>query len=237
MIVLSQLDSQLHSQLRSQLDSQLGSQLDSQLDSQYVSIWWQAWAAFYEGGKCLGVKYDNVKYDLFQAWCRCVPICRAAERVCIVSRWPELVVWKDSVLHNDNGPSVKLRDGFSVWTIEGVQVDEQIVMRPETQTVQQISAENNEEVKRIRIERYGRLKYINEIGGKSIESRVNDVDGTTEELFVLPDGSRFLSCQCRSTGRKYVVGVSRDVNTCQQAQSWMANGSSLPIKRNVIGAS
>jgi len=54
-------------------------------------------------------------------------------------------------------------DGWGFWNIHGVPVDEQIVMRPETQTIEQIQNEPNAEVKKIRIQRYGEKKYLKAI--------------------------------------------------------------------------
>jgi hypothetical protein len=183
----------------------------------------------------LGVKCDQSHLEA----CQSTGYYWTLDGVVFASERPSAIrLNEDGQLHREDGPAITFPDGLmSIWAIEGVVVDEKIVMRPESQTVQQITDETNDEIKRVRMDRYGRLKYLQEVGAKSIDSRINDVDGTTEELMQLPDGSRFLACQCRSTGRKYAVGVSRESRTCVQAQSWMAGGSSLAIVRNIIGAS
>ena len=145
----------------------------------------------------------------------------------------------DGRLHNETGMALAYPDGWGVWALDGVRVDEQIVMRPETQTLAQIDSESNEEVRRLRIERFGWPRYIAESNADCIHSRRNDIDGTSEALVRLKDGSVRLLCACRSTGRVYAVGVPREVATCEQAQNWMAGGSTLFAGRkfNVIGAS
>lgn len=186
-----------------------------------------------------GVKFDYGQYDKFRNWCVAVPVCRAMKTVCVVSKWPSSVRWRDQLLHNESGPSVEFRDGFRLWTISGTQVNEQIVMRPETQTIQEIESEGNEEVRRIRIERYGWPKYLAQSGAEPIDSRTNDVDGTRESLLRLKNGSLRLLCACRSTARVYAVGVPREIETCEQAQKWMVGGSSLTVNKvgSCLGAS
>ena len=65
-----------------------------------------------------------------------------------------------------------------------VRVNEQIVRRPETLTVTQMREENNAEVRRIMIERYGEERYIVDSGMKPIAH--DEVFGT---LYVEPQES------------------------------------------------
>ena len=58
---------------------------------------------------------------------------------CMVSDRPELIrVDSDRRLHCNHGPAKRWRDGWSLWYLNGVTVDEQIVMRGETQSLEQI---------------------------------------------------------------------------------------------------
>ena len=57
--------------------------------------------------------------------------------------------------HNEDGPVLKYRNKpWALYYIHGFQVDKQIVEAPQTQTVEQIEKEGNQEIKRIRIERF-----------------------------------------------------------------------------------
>jgi hypothetical protein len=159
----------------------------------------------------------------------------------VLAERPTVIRWSDDaipILHCDSGPAIAFRDGWQLWSLGNVIVDEQIVMRPETQTLKQIDDESNEEVKRIRIERYGWPRYIAETDATCIESRRNVVDGTQEALVQLKDGSRRMLCACRSTGRVYAIGVPREIQNCDEAQRWMAGGGNEQLRpRNIIGAS
>jgi len=72
-------------------------------------------------------------------------------------------------LHNESGPAVRYRDGYSVWAIDGIRVNEKIVMRPETLTVQEINAESNQDVRSIMINRFGWARYLQESKAECID--------------------------------------------------------------------
>lgn len=161
--------------------------------------------------------------------------------VCWVSDRPTVInLNAESRPHCEDGPAIAYSDGFKIWYINGALADEQIVLKPETQTIEQIDSERNQEKKRIRIERFGWPRYIAETDAECLDSRRNDVDGTREALVRLKDGSIRMLCACRSTGRTYAVGVAREIKTCEEAQDWMMGGSALRpvrVRRNIIVAS
>jgi hypothetical protein len=147
--------------------------------------------------------------------------------ICVVSDRPAEIHSRDGRrLHNETGPSVRFRGGWSIWAIDGALVDEQVVLRPETQSVRQIRLERNAEVKRIRIERFGWDRYLAEVGAVVIDRRCNDIEATRETLFRTPDRERILVCACPSTARVYALAVPQDVRTCERAQNWLSGGLS-----------
>ena len=82
--------------------------------------------------------------------------------------------WNSHRLHCDHGPAIYWPDGWSIYSIHGVRVTEQIVMRPETLTVEQIDAETNAEVRRIMVERFGMERYVRESGSIPIHELPKD---------------------------------------------------------------
>jgi hypothetical protein len=130
------------------------------------------------------------------------------------------LAWDDEArLHCTDGPAVAWSDGFALWSIEGVPVDEQIVLHPETQTIKQINQEQNEEVRRIRIDRFGWLRYLEESGSTVIDCGRNDIEQTYEILAETPVGQRLIT-HCPSTGRRYSLGLPGDrVKTREEAQA------------------
>ncbi len=227
--IKSQLDSQLSSQLHSQLYSQLKSQLDSQLiETSYVSLSRSVWAGLYEGGKLLGVTYDDAIYNLLRNWALSVPHLYTLADFPIVSRNPVEVNWHDNTLHNSTGPSVKFRDGWCLWTLNGLPVDEQIVMKPETQSIEQINKEKNQDIKSIRIERFGWTRYLKESKATCRDYRENIIENTKEALYRTKDGEQRLVVTC-PTGRLFALGVPSDVPTCESAQNWLAGGKNFNV--------
>lgn len=198
----------------------------------YTSVWWGVYAGYYEAGKVLGVKYDEEKYDTFIKWCNACPIVVPGETQVIVSQNPIQIHWRDQVLHNEDGPSVLYADGFKLWTIDGISVDEQIVMRPETQTIAQINKEDNADVKAIRIQRFGWPRYIAESNSKLLDYRDNDIEGTKEALYSTDNGHRMVvTCP---TGRVFALGVPSDIKTCEAAAKWFRHPNPLVKKARII---
>jgi hypothetical protein len=150
--------------------------------------------------------------------------------VCLVSERPaEFHLNLEGSLHNDAGPALRFRDGWSVWAIHGVAVDEQMVLRPESQSLRRIRREPDAEVKRIRIARYGWGRYVNEAGPAAVDAAVldrrrNDIEATRETLVRGPEGQILLVCTCPSTARVYALEVPRDLRTCAEAQAWLSGG-------------
>jgi hypothetical protein len=77
-------------------------------------------------------------------------------------------------LQCDTGPAVSYPDGWNIYYIHGVAVNEQIVMHPETLTLLQINEEPNAEVRRIMVERYGYEKFLRESDAKLVDSCPED---------------------------------------------------------------
>ena len=126
------------------------------------------------------------------------------------------------------------------WHLFGVECDEQIVMRPETQTIDQILADDNIERMMIRIERYGQDKFFSEVEGDVLDERTNDIDNTKEKLIAFKSKSstekhKALLVTC-PTGRFFAIPfpVDSDVNmaasitTCEDAQKFLTGEDTLP---------
>ena len=130
---------------------------------------WSAWTSYFEAMRDV-LKLQLPEFEKYQAWEECAlhgGFRVLHEEFCIVSDFP-VEIHKDSENrpHNDIGPSHRWRDGWSLWYIHGVRVTEQIVMRPQTLTIAQIDTEQNAEVRRVMMERFGMSRYIIESGSK-----------------------------------------------------------------------
>lgn len=109
--------------------------------------------------------------------------------------------------HSDDGPQIAWRDGWKTYAIHGVRVPGWLVEHPERITVEVIDREQNQELKRIMIAKFGLAKYA--AAGTVIDEDVDQLgfprrllrramnDGSPDLMMVHvknstlePDGSR-----------------------------------------------
>lgn len=135
---------------------------------------------------------------------------------------------EEGQLHCEDGPAVVMRDGWKVWSLNGITVDEQIVMHPETQAVDQIDAEENMDVRQIRIDRFSWERYLRESGAECIDHRKNEIEATMEALYKTKKDEVRLVATC-ATGRIFAMGVPDTIKTCQEAQEWLNGGKKIKI--------
>lgn len=134
---------------------------------------------------------------------------------------PEFIHMENGLLHCEDGPSIRFSDGFCVWSLEGHRVTEQIVMHPETLTLQQIHDMTNADIQAIMLQRFGWSRYLEETNAKQIDARHNDIENTVEILYDSGTFGYRLVCTC-PTGRVFVKGVHNSVSTCEEAQYWLS---------------
>ena len=162
-----QLGGQLWDQLWGQLGSQLGSQLGDQLGRAVYGqhdLYWLAWLKF---GIDIGVEVEKKQSNWLDAmidvsdsgwWWPFEGAVILTERPSVLNRDNE------GRLHCESGPATIYEDGWGVWAIHGVRVSEEIVMNPESITVEQILKEENAEVRRVMCERMVWDVFIDKAG-------------------------------------------------------------------------
>lgn len=105
-------------------------------------------------------------------------------------------------LHCEDGPAVRYADGESAYFWRGLEVEKRIIMDPESITKKEIDAQNNAEMRRVLMERFGFDKYLASSKVKPLASDKFGVlykmsAGTPEEYLLIhvingskePDGS------------------------------------------------
>lgn len=73
-------------------------------------------------------------------------------------------------LHHLSGPALSWSDGWKVYAIHGRLVPGRVVEHPETLTVQDIEQEENAEVRREMIARYGWTRFITDCGAQVVDA-------------------------------------------------------------------
>lgn len=141
--------------------------------------------------------------------------------VVIIQKRPSLINFEDGLVQSTTGPAIQFPDGYSVYIIDGIRLDEQIVMRPETLTIHQINSEQDQDKRSIMIDRFGWPRFLQKSNANCIDKRYNYIENTKEALFVLDNGNRLVvTCP---TGRVFALGVPTSIATCEDAQSWLGN--------------
>ena len=118
-------------------------------------------------------------------------------------------------LHSHDGMAVEYPDGWGVWAWNGVRVNEQIILAPNTLTPEQIAKESNAQVRQVMVERVGIERVCQLFNAQSINKQ-----GTYELLVLdLGDGRKrpYLKMLNPSIGVWHVEGVAPNVKTVQEA--------------------
>lgn len=141
--------------------------------------------------------------------------------IVVIQQRPSLINFEDGLVQSTTGPAIQFPDGYSIYIIDGIRLDEQIVMRPETLTIHQINSEKDQDKRSIMIDRFGWPKFLQESNAECIDKRDNYIENTKEALFMSDNGNRLVvTCP---TGRVFALGVPSSITTCEDAQSWLGN--------------
>lgn len=192
----------------------------------YCPLFLLAYSKMFEQAQTLGVEFDAEAYNWVRKFTRAIMFCIPRDTTLVVSQKPTQVHWDSArrVLHNESGPSMVWPDGWAVYSIRGLRVDEQLVMRPETQTLDQIRGEKDNDLRSVRIERYGAGRYLQETGARVIDERSNEIEGA-HEILLRDDGGRvYLWPTCPSGKVCPPLRVPDEIKTCDEAQLWLHHG-------------
>ena len=126
------------------------------------------WVAYYAFARdVLGVKYDAQKSSDLDLWSEVTKSCGwwwPYRGLVIVSEKPESVRWEADRerprLHALDGPALRYRDGWEVYAVRGLRVPREAIMDPAWLTVDRIEGEQNAELRRVYLDRYGHAKYL-----------------------------------------------------------------------------
>lgn len=167
---------QVGDKVRDQLWDQLGDQVGDQLWDQVWGSHDAPWLAF---------------YDFFKNECN-LEICRKLTGLTELAKhcgwwapYQNAVILQDrhstlnrdgiGRLHCEDGLACGYPDGWGVYAWHGVRVPERIILKPDSITVQEIQKEENTEIRRVMLERYGEKRYLEDSGAKIIHSSGNNV--------------------------------------------------------------
>ena len=167
---------------------------------------WDSYLTFFRHVAKLPLDYD--KYDAWETLARVSGPRIMHADFCIISDRPERLLVDDrNRPHCENGPFCRWRDGSALYAWHGIYTPRWIIEHPERITVAKIDAEQNAEIRRVMIERFGVARYAeagetldedtDELGHTRKLVRQRGRDGAPDLLVCLvqnstlePDGSR-----------------------------------------------
>jgi len=148
----------------------------------------------------------------------------AYDTIAILTERPRRLALDDrGRLHADSDWAILYPDGFGYCLVHGVEVPEHVVLEPSKITVKEIETEQNVEVRRVMMEKYGQSRFLLDSGAKEIHKddwgilyskevpedeplvMVKVVNSTPE-----PDGSH----------KDYFIRVPPDTTTARAGVSW-----------------
>jgi hypothetical protein len=118
------------------------------------------------------------------------------------------------------------RDGSALWAIHGVRVPAWLVMDPGRLTIARIQSEQNAEVRRIMMERFGFDRYIADSGALPIHADACgtlyrcELDGDEPLVMVRVKNS---TPEVDGQSKFYTLRVPPDVTTARAAVAWSFN--------------
>ena len=145
-------------------------------------------------------------------------------RVCLVTERP-IALHRDQQgrLHHEREMAIQYPDGWGVYAVHGVRVPAQVVCHPETLTRDQVSREENVEVRRVMLERFGVERYLRESNARRVH---RDDWGTLWSLPVKRDEPLTMVEVLNSTPepdgsyRTYFLRVPPSMRRARQAIAW-----------------
>lgn len=179
------------------------------------------WLSFYDYmANCLGIELTPRIEPFFEIAKTCGWWAMYEGMVVFQHRHEEVHI-KDGKLHRDGGPAIRYRDGFSMWSLNGVSVPQWLAETPtEKIKVEQINRLKNAQQRAEAISKFGIDRYVYKSGAKVI-----DTEEPMYQILEVPwhDGTkkRYLKMKNPSVDELWhVEGVGDEVNVIDEAIEW-----------------
>ena len=218
--VRDQVRDQVGAQVGAQVRDQVGDQVRDQVGDQVYGSHDAHWLGFYETFAMFGIEDARRLRPLMELAKHCgwwAPY----EHCAILQDRPELILFDDQKrLHCENGPSVKFRDGFSVYSWHGTRVPRDWIT-DKTLDAKTAIQWGNMEQRRAACEIVGWATVLKELNAKTIDKNVNPFVGELLEVEIPDIGNeKFLKVMC-GTEREFALPVPPDMQRASQAQAWL----------------
>jgi hypothetical protein len=127
-------------------------------------------------------------------------------------------------LHHESRRALEYADGFGIWAWHGVRVPQWVIESPEKITPQKVLTENNQEIRRVMLERYGWDRLLIDLQATTEQTDRYGTLVSTDRLGEYLDGedpiAKFVFVSDPSTNRRYALRVPPECTTAHQAVAW-----------------
>ena len=199
------------------------------------------WLSFYDYFKIFKIKELEKLEGLFEMakhcnWAFCY------EDICFVSRKPVLI--KRNIrgqLHCENGPALEYKDGFSLWKLNGVDIDKKWILMPrEEMNPLEILKDKNVEVRKELINKIGMDDFSKKIPTREIDKWNINIGGKDlfYSLIMINLGSEigehpYLKMNNPSVKNEWhIEPVAKEIRTAKEAFEWKTKQKTLPFSAN-----
>jgi hypothetical protein len=160
--------------------------------------------------------YENLSRTVGWAWWH--------EEVFAVSDRPEQIKLDDEGrLHCEEGPAIKYRDGWGVYSWHGTKIPGEWIENKESLTASVALTWSNIEERRCACEILGWDNILEELNAQVVDDSGDPEIGVLLECEIPEIGrERFLRVRC-GTGRQFALPVPQNMRTAKQAQAWTWN--------------
>lgn len=143
------------------------------------------------------------------------------EDVCVISDRPEVIKMNDeNQLHCENGPALKYRDGWSIYSWNGTVIPKNWIEDKENLDPTTALTWENVEQRRVAAEIIGWHNVLDQLNCNVIDEDGDPEIGVLVEVDIPEIGrERFLRVRC-GTGRDFALPVPPEMKTALQAQAW-----------------
>jgi hypothetical protein len=207
-------------QVRDQVWDQVRDQVWGQHDA--------GWLSFYDTFKRLGIK-EAARLDGLGQVAKSSGWWWPREGLVILTERPTRLERDDEGrLHSEAGAALLYPDGWGIWVSHGTRVPQQVIEAPKTLTVEQITGEQNVEVRRVMVERFGMDRYMKEAGGKLVDEDTDEL-GKPRKLWKLAQADdedivmvELVNSTVEPDGefKHYMLRVSPECGTAWDAVAW-----------------
>jgi hypothetical protein len=239
--VRAQVGAQVWAQVRAQVGAQVWDQVRAQVGAQVwaqvrAQVWDQVRAQVYRCGYGLHDAYWLGFYDFFRKyldtpkinglielsqncgwWWPFENAVVLTERPCFISRDDQ------NRLHCEDRMALEYPDGWGLHVWHGVRVPSEIITSPNDIKPKDITGEQNQEIRRIMLERYGVERFLT---SKAVTVLGTDNYGQLIECSAIEDDSqpaRFIKVKDGSSERQYFLRVPPGTKSAHEGAAWTFN--------------